>query len=60
MYREDEGTRACFYVNKRIKRETWTVSHVIKDIIALAITSPTLHRKLHIINVYNEVATSTL
>lgn len=60
MYREDEETRACFYINKRIDRETWTVSHVTKDLTTLTITSPTLHHKLHIINVYNEIATSTL
>jgi hypothetical protein len=34
--------------------------HITKDITALTILGPRLRRKLHIVNVYNEVATDTL
>ena len=59
-YLDDDATRVCFYINKRIDPSTWSVSYITKDIIALEITNPTLHNKLCIINVYNEVVTSTL
>jgi ribonuclease HI len=59
-YLEDTATRVCFYINKRIDPSSWNVTHISKDIIALAITNPTLRNKLNIINVYNEVVTNTL
>jgi ribonuclease HI len=59
-YQENEETRVCFYINKRIKRTTWNVTYITKDIIALKISSSRPHRKLHVINVYNEVALDTL
>jgi ribonuclease HI len=59
-YLENTATRVCFYVNKRIDPSTWSVSFITKDIIALAIINPILHNKFHVINVYNEVVTSTL
>ena len=59
-YLDDKETRVCFYINRRIDPSTWTVSFVTKDIIALEITHPTLHHSLSIINVYNELGTSTL
>lgn len=60
LYMSDKETRVCFYINKRIDARTWNVSFITKDIILLEITHPTLHHKLSIINVYNEVGTSTL
>jgi hypothetical protein len=60
VYLEDAATRVCFYINKRIDPSTWSVSHVSKDVSDLAIANPTRHNKLHIINIYNEVATDTL
>jgi endonuclease/exonuclease/phosphatase family metal-dependent hydrolase len=60
LYREGDGTRVCLYIHKRIKRSTWDVSYITKDIIALTILCPRSHRKIHIINVYNEVGTDTL
>jgi hypothetical protein len=58
-YLDDAATRVCLYINKRIDLGTWSVSFITKDIIALAITNPTLHNRLHVINVYNEVVTDT-
>lgn len=59
-YLEDKETRVCFYINRRIDPSTWTVSFVSKDIISLEITHPVLNHKLLVVNVYNEVGTSTL
>jgi ribonuclease HI len=59
-YLEDAATRVCFYINKRFDLSSWNVSYISKDVIALAISNPTLRNKLHIINVYNEVGTDTL
>jgi hypothetical protein len=39
---------------------TWSVSYITKDTIAVAISNSTLHNRLHIINVYNEIATNAL
>lgn len=59
-YLADAGTRVCFYINKRIDPSTWNVSYVSKDIISLKILNPCSGRKMHILNVYNEVGTNTL
>jgi hypothetical protein len=59
-YMNDTSTRVCFYINKRIDPSTWSVSFISTDIITLKITNHTLHNKLCIFNVYNEVATNTL
>jgi ribonuclease HI len=59
-YMEDDNTRVCFYINKRIDPSTWRVSFISTDIVALKLTNHTLHNQLHIFNVYNEVATDTL
>jgi hypothetical protein len=50
----------CFYINKRIAPSTWSVSYTTKDIITLEIANPSQNNRIHIINVYNEVATNTL
>lgn len=57
---DDEATRVCLYINKRIDPSTWTVSHPTKDIITIEVTNPTLRNKLCVFNVYNEVGTDTL
>ncbi|KIW95026.1 uncharacterized protein Z519_03607 [Cladophialophora bantiana CBS 173.52] len=59
-YPNDRNTRVCFYINKRVDASTWNVSFITKDIIALEIIHPVLHHKVSIINVYNELGTSTL
>ena len=59
-YPEDEETRVCLYINRRIDPSTWTVYHSTKDIISLKISNPALGTSLHLVNVYNEVGTSTL
>jgi ribonuclease HI len=59
-YLDDKDTRVCFYINKRIDASTWNVSFITKDVVVLEITHPVLHHKLSIINVYNELGTSTL
>jgi len=59
-YLNDESTRVCFYVNKRIDASTWNVSFITKDIVVLEIIHPHLQHKVSIINVYNELGTSTL
>ena len=58
-YLEADDTRVCFYINKRIHASTWNVSFITKDLIAVEIIHPVRHHKLSIINVYNEVGTST-
>ena len=59
-YLDDAATRVCFYINKRIDLGTWSVSYASKDIASLAIRNPDSGQQLHVINVYNEVATNTL
>jgi hypothetical protein len=59
-YLDNATTRVCFYINKRIDPSTWSVSYITTDIIALKIANHTLHNKLCIFNVYNEVVTDTL
>ncbi|QKX57721.1 uncharacterized protein TRUGW13939_04840 [Talaromyces rugulosus] len=59
-YMDDANTRVCFYINKRIDPSSWGVSLITTDIAVLKITNPTVHNKLCIFNVYNEVATDTL
>jgi len=59
-YFDDKETRVCFYINKRVDASTWNVSFITKDVILLEIIHPTLHHKLAIINVYNELRTNTL
>jgi ribonuclease HI len=58
-YLDDAATRTCFYVNKRIDPSTWNITFNTKDITTLAINSR-YNNKLHVVNVYNETATSTL
>jgi exonuclease III len=60
IYPQEDDTRVCFYINKRIDASTWNISAITKDLIALEITHPVRYHKLSIINVYNEVGTSTL
>ena len=60
VYMDDAETRVCFYINKRINANTWNVSFITKDIISVELTHPVLLHKLCIVNVYNEVGTSTL
>jgi ribonuclease HI len=59
-YLDDKNTRVCFYINKRIDAGTWNVSFITKDIIVLEIIHPVRRHKVSIINVYNELGTSTL
>ena len=59
-YPDNEETRVCFYVNQRIDPSTWKISRSAKDMIILEIDHAALGRRLHIINVYNEVGTDTL
>jgi hypothetical protein len=60
MYSPDAVTRVCFYVNKRVDPGTWSVSFISKDIISLKIFDPRSNQNIHILNVYNEVASDTL
>jgi len=59
-YLNDKNTRVCFYINKQIDASTWSVSFITKDIVVLEIIHPVLHHKVSIVNVYNELGTSTL
>ena len=59
-YLDDNATRVCLYINKRIDPSTWDVLHISKDITHLAIRNPSSAKALHIFNVYNEVGTDTL
>ncbi|PWI64463.1 hypothetical protein PCL_10441 [Purpureocillium lilacinum] len=59
-YLDDDATRVCFYINKRIDPGSWNVSCISKDIISLSIRSPDSSRNIDIFNVYNEVGTDTL
>ncbi len=59
-YLDDKSTRVCFYINKRIDLGAWSVTHASKDIASLEIRNPNSGKRLHIINVYNEVGTDTL
>ncbi|OAT02150.1 uncharacterized protein BDCG_17412 [Blastomyces dermatitidis ER-3] len=59
-YLDDNATRVCFYINKRIDPGTWSVSHLSKDITTLAIRDPSSGRNIRVFNVYNEVRTDTL
>jgi hypothetical protein len=59
-YQNDENTRVCLYINKRIDASTWNVSFISKDIIAVEVIHPTRQHKISIFNVYNEVGSSTL
>ena len=59
-YLDNEETRVCLYVNKRIDPGTWSVSYISKDIILLKLSNPDSSKTIHIFNVYNEVATDTL
>ncbi|CRG90417.1 putative RNA-directed DNA polymerase from transposon BS [Talaromyces islandicus] len=59
-YMDDANTRVCFYIHKRIDPSSWSVSFITTDIAVLKITNPTVHNRLCIFNVYNEVTTDTL
>lgn len=58
-YMEDSETRVCFFISRRLDSSTWNVSFITRDISVITINHP-LHSTLHIVNVYNEVGTSTL
>jgi ribonuclease HI len=60
IYLEDDSTRVCYYINKRIDAGTWNVSHVSKDISYLTFYDRDNTKTLRIFNVYNEPSTDTL
>ena len=60
LYMDDPTTRVCFYVNKRLRLDTWDVSFVSKDVAVLRITDRASNSRLCIFSVYNEVGTTSL
>ena len=59
-YPEDDLTRVCFYINKRVDPSIWNVSHISRDISCLTIRKAQSEKSVRIYNVYNEVGTNTL
>ncbi|KAJ6436485.1 hypothetical protein O9K51_10967 [Purpureocillium lavendulum] len=59
-YLDNDATRVCFYINKRIDPGTWNVSCISKDIISLSIRNSRSDSNINIVNVYNEVEANTL
>ena len=53
LYSENDKTRVCFFINKRIDQSTWTYTTNGPDIISLHLNLP--DRCIHIHNIYNPV-----
>ena len=59
-YLEDAATRVCFYINKQIDPDTWSVMYTSKDIIYLKILNTRSGRNIQVFNIYNKVGTDML
>ena len=53
LYSENDKTRVCFFINKKIDQSTWTYTMDGPNIISLHLNLP--DRCIHIHNIYNPV-----
>ena len=53
LYFENNKTRVCFFINKKIDQSTWTYITDVPDIISLHLNLP--DRCIQIHNIYNPV-----
>lgn len=58
-YLDNDATRVCFYIHKRIDPGAWNVSCISKDIISLSLRNSRTDSNINIVNVY-EVETNIL